>query len=104
MADRCDHCGNRTGDGVTPHADDCPTRNEEIRERAERAEETMAWTPASTPPPEEGDCRKLVVIVQDEMRYVGIRAYNHLLAKWFANGGEEPGEVTHWMDLPEPPL
>lgn len=34
MADRCEHCVARL-DGVTPHAEGCPSRNEEIREKAE---------------------------------------------------------------------
>lgn len=30
MADRCEYCYNRVGDGVTPHADDCPMRAPEL--------------------------------------------------------------------------
>lgn len=32
MADRCDDCGNRVGDGVTSHTDDCPQRAPELRD------------------------------------------------------------------------
>jgi len=38
MADRCEHCETRL-DGLMPHADSCPTKNEEIRERAENMKE-----------------------------------------------------------------
>lgn len=41
MADRCDFCGNRTGDGVTPHADDCPAAPAELRDLVDIFEETI---------------------------------------------------------------
>lgn len=56
-------------------------------------------------PSSAGDCRKLVWLVDnDGMGWVGIRAYHHGEGYWMVgNHREESANVTHWMDLPEPP-
>jgi hypothetical protein len=51
------------------------------------------------------DSRKLVVLVDaDGMRWVGIRFWRPDLSEWWANSQKESAVVTHWMDLPEPPM
>jgi hypothetical protein len=49
------------------------------------------------PPPEGGDCRKLVTLELDGMIWVGIRAFN---GQWMNNGQREKASVLAWRDLP----
>lgn len=47
------------------------------------------------------DARKLVVLAQGGMRWVGVRAWHAQGRYWMNNGEPERGvEVTAWRDLP----
>jgi hypothetical protein len=52
------------------------------------------------PPPEDGDCRKLVTLERDGMIWVGIRAFSG--RRWINNGQSETANVIAWRDLPPP--
>lgn len=53
----------------------------------------------------EGDCRKLVWLVDDGgMCWVGIRAFDHSGKRWLNGGEPETAKVLCWQDLPKRPL
>lgn len=55
-----------------------------------------------TRPPAEGDARKIVTLLADDMVWVGIRAYHHLSGEWYNGNEPERARVLAWMDLPQP--
>jgi hypothetical protein len=59
------------------------------------------WEYIEKPKPE-GDCRKIVTLINDGMVWVGIRAFHHQRQQWMNNNEPESAHVLAWMDLPEP--
>lgn len=57
---------------------------------------------AQNRPEPNGDCRKIVTLLDGGMTWVGIRAYNHERGYWMNNSEPIKEEVLAWMDLPEP--
>ena len=60
-----------------------------------------AWEYLEKPKPE-GDCRKLVTLLDGGMVWVGVRAFNHQQQRWMNNNEPEKVTVLAWMDLPGP--
>jgi len=61
----------------------------------------MAWNYDVEDVPE-GDARKFVTLEQQEMLWVGIRAFHHGEKRWY-NGSEiETARIVAWQDLPSP--
>ena len=53
-------------------------------------------------PPDDGDARKFVTLLDSGMCWVGIRVWSSVHSRWFNGNEPEPVRVLAWMDLPEP--
>jgi hypothetical protein len=51
--------------------------------------------------PQEGDCRKLVTLLEAGMVWVGLRAWHGIEGRWYNGNDPEKAEVLAWMDLPQ---
>lgn len=67
------------------------------------ATDSLGWQYRREPDVDSKDCRHLVALSQDGMRWIGIRAW-HVQDRCWYNGNEpERAEILAFMPLPEMP-
>jgi hypothetical protein len=59
------------------------------------------WNYSKTPPAG-GDARKLVTLDEDQMRWVGIRAFHSAEGRWYNGNEPERATIIAWRDLEAP--
>jgi hypothetical protein len=80
----------------------CKRNRDNWKKRAEAAEAKVAWLPIETAP----KCKKAILVFRSDNLCAYCATWDDITNEWRHFGGSSypiGGEVTHWMQLPNPP-